>query len=452
MLRVVLQLGAYLIAVLVPYLMVTADSGYIHYISYFPFFSVSVLILLYYSGPVNAVIMSAFATIIGMVIFVGTIKDFSCGVPFVVLAQIGGLWFLFWASSRLIETRDVHIHRLQEQVEKLEMHFSVYQQQKQDTEKNSRGLVVRVERYAQLQALTDQLAALLQVKEVRKQTENAIGRFFSGQGETVSSLQLFNASGLPRSEDVVGNWIVKQRIPVLISDWSEDPRFPERSRDRKGSLIACPIHQEQEIVGVMQVESSEPKEWQEEDLRFLSDIANIVSLSMTNAMYYEKVESLAVKDSLTGLYARYRFDERVEQEFFRSKDRRLPLSLLILDIDHFKRVNDKWGHLLGDRVLKFIAKTIEKQTRETDFCARYGGEEFVVLMPLTTLKNAFQIAERIRMSIEEGLVEPERVKVSISGGISCVLPGTQDALELIGAADRALYRAKEHGRNRIVKG
>ena len=186
-------------------------------------------------------------------------------------------------------------------------------------------------------------------------------------------------------------------------------------------------------------------------MRFLSDISNIVSLSIANAVYYEKIETLAVKDSLTGLFVRYRFDERVEEEFSRSKVSGSPLSLVMFDIDHFKQVNDKWGHPVGDVVLRAVSKTIMDQTRETDFCARYGGEEIAVLMPLTGISNCHRIAERIRKKIEEEKIGDQKIAVTISGGITTVNPDMKTVHDFIESADRALYQAKNDGRNRLVK-
>ena len=157
-----------------------------------------------------------------------------------------------------------------------------------------------------------------------------------------------------------------------------------------------------------------------------------------------------MKDSLTGLFVRYRFDERAEEEFARARSGGVGLALLILDIDHFKQVNDRWGHPTGDQVLKSVAQVVMNQSRETDFCARYGGEEIAVLMPLTDVDKALPIAERIRRKVEDTLMGSQKIRVTVSGGVAAVQPSTKRMGEVVQAADQALYRAKKEGRNRIV--
>jgi diguanylate cyclase (GGDEF)-like protein len=228
-------------------------------------------------------------------------------------------------------------------------------------------------------------------------------------------------------------------------------RFPVHKVRQNASILSCPIERENLIVGHLTLETDLPRKWKDEDLRFLSDIANIVSVGVANAVYYEKVESLAVHDSLTDLYVRYRFDERVEEEFARARASGSPLSLILFDLDHFKNVNDQWGHQAGDMVLKSVAEIVLGQTRETDFCARYGGEEIAVLMPRTQIKNSYLIAERIRKTVESHSTGPDKVQVTLSGGVTTLLPSMKSPQNFIESADQALYQAKDGGRNRLVK-
>ena len=137
-----------------------------------------------------------------------------------------------------------------------------------------------------------------------------------------------------------------------------------------------------------------------------------------NSLLYEKVEQLAEKDSLTGLFVRYRFDERADELFARASVTDTPLSLLIVDLDHFKQVNDQWGHLSGDIVLRQVAETILEKSREIDFCARYGGEEMAVLMPSTSLESAFQFADRVREAVSDLSIGPDKIRVTFSGGVA----------------------------------
>ncbi len=167
-----------------------------------------------------------------------------------------------------------------------------------------------------------------------------------------------------------------------------------------------------------------------------------------------ELERLSVRDALTGLFNRRYFDSRVQEEWFRARRSHQPLALLMIDIDHFKRFNDNYGHVAGDRVLSATATVFQNVVvRQTDFVARYGGEEFVALLYDTPDAGAAAIAERIRVSMCEGILVPRTEIVSVSIGYCVTVPDTQvDAEILLRCADEALYRAKRNGRNRVERG
>jgi two-component system, cell cycle response regulator len=164
-----------------------------------------------------------------------------------------------------------------------------------------------------------------------------------------------------------------------------------------------------------------------------------------------RVESLAIMDPLTGLYNRRRFETIFVNEFKRAARYQLPLSLLVIDIDHFKKVNDTYGHQEGDTVLRQIAQVIQSTIREVDTAARWGGEEFVVLSPNTSRENGLRAAERVRKAVANHAftgMGSERLTVSIGvAGIPAPDIDSQD--KLIHAADLAMYGAKKNGRNRV---
>ncbi|GIT97392.1 diguanylate cyclase [Sulfurovum sp. TSL1] len=165
----------------------------------------------------------------------------------------------------------------------------------------------------------------------------------------------------------------------------------------------------------------------------------------------EELTSLALHDALTGLYNRGSFDEKLENELKRSQRYHRNISLMMLDIDFFKKVNDTYGHQAGDEILKSVAEIISDSVRNSDYTARYGGEEFVVILPETAAEEAIELAERIRMIIKEKefkVSENDTIHLTISIGIGSGLQGIS-AEHLIKAADTAVYEAKEHGRNQV---
>jgi diguanylate cyclase (GGDEF)-like protein len=161
-----------------------------------------------------------------------------------------------------------------------------------------------------------------------------------------------------------------------------------------------------------------------------------------------KLQRLASTDKLTGINNRQQFDRELMAQVSDAQTTRRPLTLLLLDVDHFKRINDEHGHLFGDRVLKELASLLSTNLRSHDVIARWGGEEFAVLMPATPITTAMTLAERLRKKVADANLCGH--SVTISGGLSGWRPGCSGE-ELLGTADRALYRAKTQGRNTIVQ-
>ena len=189
----------------------------------------------------------------------------------------------------------------------------------------------------------------------------------------------------------------------------------------------------------------------EKDAPIVSILAESFIAEMQRVKLYERVETLAVTDGLTGVSVRRHLIERLEEELDRSRRLGLKLSFLMIDIDDFKRFNDRYGHLVGDVVLKEAAQTIRKNIREVDLVGRYGGEEFGVFLIETDESGAFFVAERIRHAIADRSYKAydESLRLTVSIGCSTCVGGATDAAELIENADAALYEAKRHGKNRV---
>ncbi len=170
-----------------------------------------------------------------------------------------------------------------------------------------------------------------------------------------------------------------------------------------------------------------------------------------------RLEQESITDALTGLYNRRYLDRRLDEEFARAQRYALPLAVLLLDIDHFKRVNDSYGHQTGDQVLSDLGKLALSTARNTDIAARYGGEEFLVIAPNTPAASAEVLAERLRkivashtLSVAGGASQPVALEVTVSVGVADLGRGINSPQELVRRADEALYRAKQAGRNRVV--
>lgn len=204
--------------------------------------------------------------------------------------------------------------------------------------------------------------------------------------------------------------------------------------------------------GAMVICSEEASNLGQDRLRVLSSAANHLALAMRNSLEFRKTKARADHDGLTRISNRQHFDTRLREEMKRHQRHQEELSLMMVDLDYFKSVNDTYGHLAGDMVLREVGKILQKTLRETDFPARYGGEEFVIILPQTREEQAWILAERLRTRIGQTTFrfQKKRFRVTASIGIAGLKPGALAPPEtLIHNADQALYRAKTSGRNMV---
>ena len=247
--------------------------------------------------------------------------------------------------------------------------------------------------------------------------------------------------------------------PLLIKNIDEDPRFQaqQRTRYKTKSFLSVPLGIRNRRIGVLNVtDKVGGVVFDEDDLKLLETIANHVSLALERSDLYQKSENLrriSITDSLTELHNRRFFQDRLTEEIERGKRHSQPLSLIMLDIDNFKNYNDTYGHLAGDEALRITAAILKTSVRNIDVVARYGGEEFAVILPMTEVKAAHDIAERIRSGVADRFFPNHSLtleaKLSVSLGIACFPRDSDSLFELIGNADKALYLAKVSGKNLV---
>lgn len=220
-----------------------------------------------------------------------------------------------------------------------------------------------------------------------------------------------------------------------------------------GSVLIARLTTKGRASGSVAIAAAESEAYPERVEKTFEMIARQANIVLDYARLYERTKRLSITDGLTKLYNHRFFQDALKREFTRSQRHQTPLSLALLDIDHFKRFNDTYGHQQGDIVLQELARTLRGQVRSLDVVARYGGEEFAVIMPEAPPEVALRVAERLRAAVEghpvAGPDAPLRVTISL-GIASAPHRELTTAAGLIAAADRALYRAKERGRNRVA--
>jgi diguanylate cyclase (GGDEF)-like protein len=216
------------------------------------------------------------------------------------------------------------------------------------------------------------------------------------------------------------------------------------------SSLVEPLIAKHEGIGVIEISRSLSQgRFDRKDSNLLSVISSQVAVALHNALLY----SLATTDSLTRLYVRRYFDLRLKEEFFAARRYKQPLSILMIDLDHFKSFNDRYGHQTGDFLLKGVAEIIMENCRRSDVPCRYGGEELSVILAATGLKGAVTVGEKMRQQIGQKEFSVGRVqglKITVSIGAASYRIGMRTPDELVASADAALYGAKDRGRNAVV--
>ncbi|MCS0615895.1 diguanylate cyclase [Massilia kyonggiensis] len=261
-------------------------------------------------------------------------------------------------------------------------------------------------------------------------------------------------SDQPPEIDIESCWSLRHGARYRTADSGDLPCAHYRKpADEAAARLCIPLVTHDELVGMLHLEGLETGLAHEEQERLAVTVAEQLALALGNARLRESLRRQSVLDPLTGLFNRRHFDAALKRELARARRKNVPVSLVLVDIDHFKRVNDDYGHAVGDAVLRTIAQQLRLGIREGDIACRYGGEEMVLLLPECTAADAGTRAEAIRVALAAIAPHPQGEgpqRVTASFGVAAFPQHAQDAEALFWAADKALYRAKQQGRNRVV--
>jgi diguanylate cyclase (GGDEF)-like protein len=247
-------------------------------------------------------------------------------------------------------------------------------------------------------------------------------------------------------EGIAGK-VFETKEPIIVNAAEKDERYLENQESNVESILCIPLVVSDEAIGVVNITNkiSGKGLFTVEDLELLNALGNQAAVAINNTSLYE----MAITDELTKLYIRRYFNLKLESEFRRARRYGHQLTLAMCDLDHFKSVNDTFGHQMGDTVLQAIANILKVHARESDIPARFGGEEFVIILPETNGEGGMVFGERVRNAVAGSKIEGFPRQVTISIGLA-TYPDDADSIQtLIGAADSALYEAKQKGRNLV---
>jgi diguanylate cyclase (GGDEF)-like protein len=269
--------------------------------------------------------------------------------------------------------------------------------------------------------------------------------------ERLSALRLRMGEG-------IAGWVAREGQSVLVQDVARDPRFSSRydelSGQRSHSLIAVPLVSKGRTLGVLEVVSGVgERELTPEDLLTVQTLADHAAIAIENAQAFERIRELTIVDEHTGLFNSRHLLRVLEAEVVRSERYGRPFSLVFIDLDHFKQVNDRHGHQAGSAALREVGGVLRAGLRETDIPTRYGGDEYVILLPEADRAQAMGVAERLRAAIAEHTFLEDRglsVRITASLGVATWPLDGRRAEELLGRADAAMYRVKGASRDGVA--
>jgi diguanylate cyclase (GGDEF)-like protein len=386
--------------------------------------------------------------------FLGAVyPDLLSGNTFNVLLKAGFIWVYYWAIMYVSDYMRKSENRLLNLLNTLNMRTS-------ELEKSQAHLEMIYENTRVLASIFEPDSI---VKEIMRLMSNYLN--FDGCGVIFSDsnhkfyyrarYSLGETNFHPKALDLLSadfiRKVVLQQEPIIIKDVAKrDDYVPLNDKTR--NLMIIPMVAHGRTKGILVAESIIADRFKEKDIQIITAIARSGAIGLENAHLHRKTQELTIVDELTGSYNYRHFANKLEEEKRRSKRYGSALSLIMVDIDWFKKLNDNYGHEAGNLVLKQLSETIKKCIRDVDIFARYGGEEFAVILPQTPLRDARVIGERIRQQVELRdfiIGENQTTKITVSIGLTSFPENGKSQEELVSVADQALYHAKGDGRNQV---
>jgi diguanylate cyclase (GGDEF)-like protein len=430
-----------------------------------PAFHEGLVVLVLFAGAVTAIHVLATRYMLGRPLraLMAALRharegEFLYRVPVESEDELGALAREF--NTTLAAITDLHARRIDDQASLASMQREV---------ELKRALEARLGELTLLFDLSRRLASTLELERLIGIVTELVGRGLGEHSfalllteEGTGDLVVRGVSGLPAevggtrigAGEGPAGWVARERHTLHVPDTSADPRRPllPWQHGAAGAILAVPLIHQEACTGVLACFRPTPHGFLPDQVRLLESVAGQAAIAIENARLHQQMVRLSLTDALTGVHNRRSLFARLEMERERCERFDHSMAVVLVDVDHFKLFNDRFGHVAGDGVLRQVADIIAGASRRVDLVARYGGEEFAVVLPRADRAAALAAGEKLRAAVEaaaipHGGVEPARITISV--GVATWPEDTGDLAGLIDAADAALYAAKRTGRNTV---
>jgi len=386
-----------------------------------------------------------------------------------VVPEVLALTALYWAPSFIKESQTTKKDSFKSKYEAKKSEYESFRETADRLKKENTQNEKQLRQIEHLYDVIKEAGSTMNVQEMIELTKEFTERMFDLPHFIIAVLSsdakkyevriasgcdelLFRSFDLELESEGLASILSREKKPVWISNVDSNGTFSKLRNLSIRSFIFLPFLVQDRVIGFLCSYSDREDFIDQEKFSNFQVFCNQISIGLQKSLLYEKVQKLSITDGLTKLYSHRYFKQRLEEELVLANRYSSQLSLLIMDIDFFKRYNDNFGHVAGDHVLMEVSKILREQSDMTHIVARYGGEEMVVVAPETTKEQAMELAEKIRKTVESYsfTVGKETTNVTVSIGVATFPQDSQTSLDLISKSDKALYAAKARGRNRIV--
>lgn len=401
--------------------------------------------------------------------FAAIYSYFNALIPFVACLGVLIVTFLLLFLFHL--KQDVFFREYQPRLEEIQENINMLREENGNKENALSILPHKAENLTSISRIVDRLTRLMekekiydylfvQLARLLPQSDNILLFIFNRQTNLIDLVYSHKKEPLVIKEkhgDFTEWWVLRHNQSLLIDDFTEDFRFdcsisPAYQERGIRSFIASPISQGDTVIGVVRAESRGKTAFSLDDLRVLRILSDVTAAVLERARIFQRVKELATKDALTDLFLRDAFLYRLKEELTRAQMNSSQLALGVLDIDDFKKINDTYGHTVGDLVLKKTARVLSQVVGDSgNMAARYGGEEFVFFLVRSEKEAAFALAEKIRKELSQVIISFRRRKIHFTAslGLAFYPDDGSSFIALMDKADNLLYRAKKEGKNKV---